>query len=104
MIPVLAENVYWTDEATVSFQRIIKWLKENWSEKEIIKLVQRTEKLITTLQHYPESCRPSLKRKNVRIAVLDKHTHLIYHYNAKTKTITILLFWGIKQNPANLKY
>ncbi len=59
---------------------------------------------MTTLQRFPESCRPSLKRKNVRIGILDKHTQLIYHYSPQKKQITIILFWGMKQNHNKLKY
>ena len=104
MTAIIVENVVWTDEAKSSFGSIVNWLKEKWSEKEINKLIQRTENLIKTLQQHPESCRPSLKKKNVRIAILDKHTQLFYHYNAKGKTITVLLFWEMKQNPQKLKY
>ncbi len=60
--------------------------------------------MIATLQGYPESCRPSIKRKNVRIGILDKHTQLVYHYNSKQKQITVILFWGMKQNPSKFKY
>ena len=56
------------------------------------------------LKTYPEMCRPSLKRKNVRIAVLNKHTQLIYHYKPGKEQIEILLFWNMKQNPSRLQY
>jgi plasmid stabilization system protein ParE len=74
MMPVIVEQVVWTNDAKQSFEKIINWVKQNWSAKESNNFVQRTEKMIATFQHYPESCRPSLKRKNVRIGILDKHT------------------------------
>ena len=49
-------------------------------------------------------CRPSLKRKNVRIGIINKHTQVVYHYQPRKKEIVILLFWNFKQNPAKFKY
>jgi plasmid stabilization system protein ParE len=101
---MLVKQVLWTATGKKSFDQIILWLKENWSDKEVVRFVTKTEHLINNLELHPETCRPSLKRKNVRIAILDKHTQLIYHYDKKLSIITILLFWGMKQNPSKLKY
>jgi len=49
-------------------------------------------------------CRPSAKRKNVRIGIINKRTQLVYHYKPGKKQIEILLFWDPKQNPAKFKY
>ncbi len=98
------DEILWTSDALASFNKIIEWLKQEWSEKEVEKFINRTKAFILNLQRYPEICRPSIKRKNVRIAILNKHTQLVYHYNKSKRTITILLFWGIKQNPKKFKY
>jgi hypothetical protein len=52
--------------------------------------------MLGVLKRHPEICRPSTKRKNVRIGILDKHTQLVYHYKPNKKQIEILLFWGMK--------
>jgi plasmid stabilization system protein ParE len=104
MNPIVADEVLWTNSAKNSFAKIIDWLENNWTPKEVTQLVQRTENMIATLQRYPESCPPSAKHKNVHIGILDKHTKLVYHYNPQKKRITLLLFWGMKQNPAKFRY
>jgi plasmid stabilization system protein ParE len=104
MIPLIVEQVYWTDSALKDFVEIVKWLKVKWSQKEVNNFVNKTEKLVAILQRYPESCRPSQKRKNVRIGILDKHTQIVYHYDSNKQIITILQFWGMKQNPNRFKY
>ena len=104
MTPVIATEILWTDSAKFTFQKIIDWLDEEWSEKEVNKFILRTEEMLFTLQRYPEICRPSAKRKNVRIGLLGKHTQIIYHYKPRKKQIEALLFWGTKQNPAKFKY
>jgi plasmid stabilization system protein ParE len=104
MNPDVVESIFWTNTAKESFQKIIDWLIKEWSEKEVNKLIDRTEEMLGVLKRHPEMCRPSTKRKNVRIGILDKHTQLVYHYKPNKKQIEILLFWGMKQNPAKLKY
>lgn len=104
MAEIIVEEIQWTDSAKLSFSKIIFYLSENWTDREILKFITRTKEVVTTLRYYPEMCRPSLKRKNVRIALLNKHTQMIYHYKPRKKQIEILLFWGMKQNPAKFKY
>ncbi len=104
MTPIVVDEVLWTDDAKPSFEKIIHWLYEKWTQKEVDKFLHRIEKMMITLQCYPESCRPSLKRKHVRICILNKHSQLIYYYNPKKKQIVVLLFWSMKDNPTKLKY
>ena len=104
MAEIIVEKILWTDSAKLSFNQIVEYLKENWTEKEIEKFIKRTIEVLSTLERYPEMCRPSAKRKNVRIALLNKHTQMIYHYKPKKKQLEVLLFWGMKQNPLKFKY
>ena len=66
------QEILWTDSAKITFQNIIAWLRQEWSEKEMDKFINRTEELLALLKRYPEMCRLSIKRKNVRISILDK--------------------------------
>ncbi|PZR29789.1 MAG: hypothetical protein DI535_01415 [Citrobacter freundii] len=76
-------EVFWTESAKSTFDQIIKYLQREWSDKEVEKFVGRTFELIRMLRQYPEMCRPSVKRKNVHIGILDKHTQLIYQYRSR---------------------
>lgn len=97
-------DTLWTDSAKISFRKIVEYLRMEWTEREVEKFVTRTEDMLSTLKRYPEMCRPSVKRKNVRIGILDKHTQLIYYFKPRKKQIEVLLFWSMKQNPASFKY
>ena len=97
-------EILWTDSAKISFSKIIEYLHKEWTEKEVSKFVNETFSLLSNIQRYPSMCRPSAKRKNVRIGIINKHTQIIYHYQPRKKQIVVLLFWGPKQNPAKLKY
>ena len=97
-------SIKWTDNAKFNFNNIILYLQNKWTEREITKFISRTHQVLETLKRYPEMCRPSQKRKNVRIAILDKHTQMIYHFKPRKKQLEILLFWNFKQNPDKFKY
>lgn len=104
MVEEVVQHIFWTATAKKSFNNIIIYLQKEWSEKEVQKFVTRTSEMLSVLKRYPEMCRPSTKRKNVRIGILDKHTQIVYHYKPRKNQIEILLFWGMKQNPAKFKY
>ena len=104
MAEEIVKEIYWTDSAKASFNNIIFYLRKEWTEREVENFVNRTAEFMAVLKRYPEMCRPSQKRKNVRIGILDKHTQIVYHYKPGKKQIEEVLFWGMKQNPAKFKY
>ena len=104
MAEEIVQEILWTDSAKITFDNIVEYLREKWSEKEVEKFINRTTEMLSKLKHYPETCRPSAKRKFVRIGILSKQVQLVYHYKPGKKQIKILLFWGMKQNPAKFKY
>jgi plasmid stabilization system protein ParE len=104
MAEEIVESFLWSDSAKASFNNIIEYLKKAWTDKEIDKFINETEAFLSMLKRYPEMCRPSQKRKHVRVGILNKHTQIIYHYKPRKKQIEVLLFWGFKQNPGKFKY
>lgn len=82
----LIDEILWTPSARKTFKGIIEYLSKEWTEKEVQKFVDRTIAMLAMLKRYPEMCRPSLKRKDVRIGILNKHTQIVYHYKPGKKT------------------
>lgn len=104
MAEEVVDEVLWTSTAKRSFHSIMEYLEKEWSDKEIAKFIRETETFISALKCFPEMCRPSQKRKNIRIGILNKHTQIIYHYSPRKRQLEILLFWNFKQDPAKFKY
>jgi plasmid stabilization system protein ParE len=104
MAEEIVQEIVWTPLAAQSFNQIISYLQKEWSEKEVEQFISTTATFLAKLKRYPEMCRPSGKRKNVRIGILNKQTQLIYHYKPRKKQIEILLFWNYKQNPDSMSY
>lgn len=101
---VVVEEIKWTPSARITFQKIVDYLGRTWTDGEVKAFVNRANDLLLNIKRQPEMCRPSLKRKNVRIGIIYKHTQLVYHYKPRKKQVEILLFWDPRQNPSKFKY
>jgi plasmid stabilization system protein ParE len=97
-------EVLWTDKAKASFNSIVNYLTNEWTDREVDDFIVRVDQLISRIQIYPQMCKSSLKRTNTRVGLITRHTQLIYHYKPRKNQIVILYFWGTPQNPKKLKY
>ena len=100
----VVQDVQWTDKAKSTFDSIINYVGNEWSEKEVRNFIQRTNDLISAIRHYPEMCKASRRRNTVRVGLITNHTQLLYHYKPKKRQIVILYFWGTQQNPKKRNY
>jgi plasmid stabilization system protein ParE len=96
----MAKEIRWTKEAIDSFQNIIFYLKEKWTEKEIEQFVIATENIIKYISNYPEMFRRTNKR-NLREALVTSQNLLIYKVY-KTH-IDLITFWDTRQHPRKKK-
>jgi plasmid stabilization system protein ParE len=62
-------EILWADSAKRTFNNIVEYLQREWTEREAHKFINGTVEMLSTLKRYPEMCRQSLKRKNVRIGI-----------------------------------
>ena len=83
MAEEIVPDIKWTDSAKITYHKIIEYLQRQWSDRDVETFVIKVNDMLATLKQYPEMCRPSLKRKNVRIGIVDKHTQIIYHYKPR---------------------
>jgi plasmid stabilization system protein ParE len=100
----MAIEIDWSPEAEETFDQNIKYLQEEWTEREAKIFVQQTQKVIRSLEHYPESYPQGNKNKKYRKARLNKYIVLFYRYYKTKGVITLITFWNVKQNPVKLKY
>lgn len=99
----MAYQIRWTPEAAETFETIIRYLNENWSEHEIINFVRKTNHLLTQISLYPEMFKASSK-KPIRVANITWQTNLFYQIEEVEKTIILLSFWDNRQNPERQQY
>lgn len=86
----------WTRQAARGHARVIVYLEENWTQKEVKSFENRMADFLTRLIEYPELLKPSSK-KNVRRGPIDRHTMLTYRVTSDR--IELLNMRGTRQRP-----
>ncbi len=95
-------KIIWTKTARATFEAILSYLKENFSDKIVENFIDETDKKIDQIKKFPESDRKSKQVKGVRKVNIGKRTSM--YYRVKTKVISILSFFDTRQNPDKDKY
>jgi plasmid stabilization system protein ParE len=94
------KKVIWTSTATNKFNRIIDYMQQKWSDREIEKFVEMTDVVIQYISEKPLMFRKTNK-KNVREALITEHNLLIY--KIYSDHISLITFWDTRQNPKRKK-
>lgn len=92
----MAKEIRWTEEASDTFEKVIAYLENNWTEKEVINFVTSTNSVTKFISEYPAMFRQTGKR-NVREALITANNLLIY--KIYPKHIDLITFWDTRQNP-----
>lgn len=104
MSPDRSYKVFWTDTAEKTAGNIIKYLRREWTEREVTHFLNEVDRTINAIEIYPRLFKPSEKRKNVYLALISKHTFLVYQIRPAKQHIVLLMFWDTRQNPRRSKY
>jgi plasmid stabilization system protein ParE len=94
-------EIIWSATANNDLDKIIDYLKSNWTEKEIRKFIQKLDSFLSLIQRNPLIFPISKYKKEVRRCVLTKHNSIYYNYTAsKVRIITI---YDNRSNPNKIK-
>ena len=94
----MAYKIIWSPEAIDTFDKIIKYLSENWSAKEISNFIDDAEHTLLLLEKNPFLFRGSTK-ENVHEALITKQNLLLYQISESGKKVELISFWDTRQNP-----
>ena len=97
-------KVIWTGKAKISFSKILDYLNENRTQREIDNFADETRKIIFQIRQNPLMYIASKKNKNIRKGFVNKKVSLFYRVRKRKKEIELLLFWNNLQNPEDLEY
>ena len=95
-------DIIWTAKARITFYRILDYLDENWTKKEIIQFTERTQIVIVAIINNPGIFPRSTKNKEIRKAFIDKNNSLFYTINVFDQKIYLLTFYDSRQDPQKL--
>ena len=88
--------VFWSDDATATFDSIVLFIENKWNEKQAEIFVKHTQKILSLIADQPYMYRASLNN-NVRQAIISPQTSMFYEIHLEF--ITILYFWDNRQEP-----
>ncbi len=100
----MGPEIVWTQKAINTFGQRIKYLQDNWAEKEIFNFTERVNEYLTTLKTQPLMFRQSTSLKNTHIGVIIKQVSLVYRIKPKSNRIELIAFIDNRQNPKKQKY
>ncbi|MFN8255593.1 MAG: type II toxin-antitoxin system RelE/ParE family toxin [Bacteroidales bacterium] len=96
----MALKIQWTKRAVDSFEKIVNYIEENWSESSAKTFVQKTNKLIFQIADNPGMC-PNIVGKEVKRGVITRQTSL--YYRVMNGVVRLITFWDNRRNPKKLR-
>lgn len=93
-------NVLWTEHALSELQKTIEYLEHNFTDKEILKLIEKIESIVGLISHFPRLFTKSNKKKIYKVTILKYNT---LYYRIQRDNVEIISFFSNRQNPSNLK-
>ncbi len=95
----MAFEIIWTRQAARGFDKIINYLQENWTDKEVITFVTEADRFFETLITHPEILQMSNRKQNIHRGPLNSLTIITYRIKPKSKQIQLLNIRGARQRP-----
>jgi plasmid stabilization system protein ParE len=95
----MAFQIVWTKRAIAGYDRIIHYLIENWTEREVINFVTETDSFFDILKDHPEILQKTSKHNNVYRGPINRLTILTYRIKPKLKQIQLINIRGARQKP-----
>ena len=86
----MALKIVWTVRAAKGFHRIIKYLEEQWTEKEVRSFIKETNDFFELLKEHPGILQRSAQKKNIHRGPINRLTILTYRVKPRKKEIEIL--------------
>ena len=97
----MAKEVRWSQESVDTFSKIIEYLEEEWSHREIENFINTTDTVLKFVSENPKMFRKTNK-KNVHEALITPHNLMIYKIIGER--IDIITFWDTRKNPKKKKH
>lgn len=95
----MALEIVWTVRAARGFDRIIKHLEKQWTEKEVGNFVKEMHDFFELLKKHLRILQKSAQRKNINRGPINRLTMLTYRIRPGKKEIELLNIRLTRQKP-----
>ncbi|MBC6109169.1 type II toxin-antitoxin system RelE/ParE family toxin [Pedobacter fastidiosus] len=91
-------TIIWSKKAGETFQKNIDYLKENWTEVEVKKFLNRVFSYLETLSQEPLIGRKTYKTKHTYIGTIIPHISVVYRVKPRKELLEIVTFIDNRQS------
>jgi plasmid stabilization system protein ParE len=95
----MAVKLVWSKRADQGYARVVKYLEEEWTEKEVRDFVSETKHFFDLLKENPHILEPSKTHKDLYRGPLNRLTILTYRYKPRKKEIVLVNIREAKRKP-----
>jgi plasmid stabilization system protein ParE len=92
-------ELVWTKRAITGYDRIINYLLDNWSEREVRNFIKESEEFFSLLVKFPNMLTKSATLNNVYRGPMNKLTLITYKVKTRKKEIQIINIRSTRQQP-----
>jgi plasmid stabilization system protein ParE len=93
-------KIVWSKRAYNNLAKIIRYLEENWTEKEIGKFAGELDRSIEIIKKNPLTFHSSNRKPSLRKVVITKHNTL--YYKIEGQTIKLVTVFDTRQDPKKI--
>ena len=95
----MAVEIVWSKRADQGYARIVKYLEEEWTEKEVRNFVRETKHFFDLLKENPHILESSKTHKDLFRGPVNSLTVLTYRYKPRKKEIVLVNIREAKRKP-----
>jgi len=95
----MALRIIWSIRAEQGYERIVRYLEENWTEKEVSAFVQETMHFLSLLSENPKMLQKTAKGRNLYRGPMNRLTMLTYRVKPRKKVIELVNIRSTRQKP-----
>jgi plasmid stabilization system protein ParE len=95
----MALTIVWTRRAEEGFDQILRYLEQNWTDREIGNFVRNTYSFLELLKMNPYLFERSKSKKNIHRGPINNLTILTYRIKPKMGIIELLNIRSARQKP-----
>ena len=92
-------KLVWSKRADQGFARIIKYLEDEYTDKEVQNFVRETKHFFEILKQNPRILEPSRLQKDLYRGPINRLTILTYRYKPRQKLIVLINIRDARKKP-----
>lgn len=95
----MALTLVWTKRAIQGYDKIVSYLEQHWTEREIRNFIQESDEFFKLLSEYPELLQKTSRYKNIYRGPMNKFTIITYRVRPRKNQIELINIRAARQKP-----